>query len=145
MKLISLAFLLASALSLTQASPVIARDDKKPPYFFLIGDSTVAEGAGWGNGLLAYLKDPAVGENRAKSGSTTASWKSNGRWESLLEDIEANADDYEPIVTMQFGHNDQKGLTLDEYRANLVGLVEGIKEAGGHPVYTNFRTTDGPG
>lgn len=110
------------------------RRTAKPPYFLLIGDFTVAVLGGWGDGFLSYLKDPAEGENRARSGTTTSSWKSNGRWNDLMEAIDAFKDDYEPVVTLQFGHNDQKSLTSDEYRANLVNMTSEIELAGGTPV-----------
>ncbi|TDZ54005.1 Rhamnogalacturonan acetylesterase RhgT [Colletotrichum trifolii] len=110
------------------------------PYFFLIGDSTVAIDGGWGNGLLSYLKDPAEGENRGKSGSTTASWKTNGRWTSLLQGINDTKADYEPIVTVQFGHNDQKSMELDEFRANLVSIGEELKGAGATPIFITSLT-----
>lgn len=125
--------LVLSALGLVNASP-LPRQTTKPPYLFLIGDSTVAVDGGWGNGLLSYLKDPAKGENRAVGGTTTVSWKSNGRWDDLLESVEASKDDYEPIITIQFGHNDQKGMELDEFQSNLESIVSDLEEAGGTPV-----------
>ncbi|KAF7586538.1 hypothetical protein BBP40_008693 [Aspergillus hancockii] len=136
--------LLASLLSQVQANPVLRA--AKPPSLFLIGDSTVAVNGGWGDGLLSYLKDPAKGENRGVSGSTTVSWKSNGRWDALIESVESNAADYEPIVTIQFGHNDQKVLTLDVFQANLEAIATDIKEAGGTPILITSltrRTFDG--
>lgn len=105
-----------------------------PPHFFLIGDSTVAVNGGWGDGFLSYLNEPAAGENRGVSGSTTVSWKSNGRWAALIRDVNANKAAYEPIVTIQFGHNDQKVMGLDEFRENLLGIVSEIQAAGGTPV-----------
>ncbi|KAJ0307904.1 hypothetical protein COL5a_008145 [Colletotrichum fioriniae] len=113
---------------------------KKPPYLFLIGDSTVAVNGGWGDGFLSYLKDPAKGDNRGKSGSTTVSWKSNGRWASLLQGINDTRADYEPIVTVQFGHNDQKSLTLDEFRANLVDIAAELRDAGATPIFITSLT-----
>ncbi|KNG82001.1 hypothetical protein ANOM_009215 [Aspergillus nomiae NRRL 13137] len=130
--------LIATLLGQVQASPVGRAS--KAPYFFLIGDSTVAVNGGWGDGLLAYLKDPAKGENRAVSGTTTVSWKSNGRWDDLIESIESNAGEYEPIVTVQFGHNDQKTLTLDEFTTNLESIATDIKEAGGTPIFITSLT-----
>lgn len=127
-----LSSLFVSALGIAHAS-LVARQTKSP-YFFLIGDSTVAEDGGWGNGLLEYLKDPAKGENRAVGGTTTVSWKSNGRWDELLESVEANKDEYEPIITIQFGHNDQKGMELDEFQSNLESIVSDLEEAGGTTV-----------
>ncbi|KAL2107856.1 hypothetical protein VUR80DRAFT_4667 [Thermomyces stellatus] len=138
MKFTALSSLLVSALGLVHATPVARQT--KAPYFFLIGDSTVAERGGWGNGLLEYLKDPAKGENRAVSGTTTVSWKSNGRWDDLLESVEANKDDYEPIITIQFGHNDQKGMELDEFQSNLESIVADLTEAGGTPILITSLT-----
>lgn len=140
MKLLDLALILSSSWGLVQATPTIRAS--KPPYFFLIGDSTVAAGGGWGDGLLPYLKDPAQGENRGEGGTTTESWKANGRWEDLIEGIEANASDYEPIVTVQFGHNDQKDMELDVFKTNMVDIAAEIEEAGGTPVsqvYDKFK------
>ena len=128
----ALASLFLSALGLVHATPVARQT--KAPYLFLIGDSTVAEDGGWGNGLLGYLKDSAKGENRAVGGTTTVSWKSNGRWDDLLESVEASKDDYEPIITIQFGHNDQKVMELDEFQANLESIVTDLEAAGGTPV-----------
>ncbi|ETS84964.1 hypothetical protein PFICI_02989 [Pestalotiopsis fici W106-1] len=117
---------LAAGISIKRAS--------KDPYFLLIGDSTVAVNGGWGDGFLSYLRNGAEGENRGKSGSTTASWKANGRWADLLTTVADEKDAKEPIVTIQFGHNDQKSLTLDEYRANLVNITTTLKEAGATPI-----------
>lgn len=117
---------------MAQGTPVASQS--KAPYFLLIGDSTVAVNGGWGDGLLSYMKDPARGENRAKSGATTVSWKANGRWEALIESVEANSDEYEPIVTVQFGHNDQKVMELDEFQAQLESIVADVTAAGGTPV-----------
>ncbi|KAF5562846.1 acetylesterase [Fusarium napiforme] len=114
-----------------QSSPVAQA--AKPPQFFLIGDSTVAVDGGWGNGFLSYLNAPAKGDNRGVSGSTTVSWKSNGRWDALIKDIGAAKADFEPVVTIQFGHNDQKVMQLDEFHANLVDIGNQIKAAGGTP------------
>lgn len=123
---------LLSLFAAARASPITR--EAKPPYFLLVGDSTVVDGGGWGSGFLPFLKDPADGSNRAKSGTTTVSWKSNGRYKDLLETLEERKDDYETIVTLQFGHNDQKGMTLDEYEVNLTSLINGVKDAGGVPV-----------
>lgn len=132
MKYSTVTLFLALAADIVSGNPIAKA--KKSPYFFLIGDSTVAVRGGWGNGFLSYLKDPAEGENRGVSGSTTVSWKSSGRWASLLQGINDTKAEYEPIVTVQFGHNDQKSLTLDEFRGNLVDIASELKEAGATPV-----------
>ncbi|KAI8316641.1 cytochrome p450 [Colletotrichum sp. SAR11_59] len=130
--------LLALAASLISGTPTPRA--AKDPYFFLIGDSTVAVSGGWGDGFLSYLKSPAEGENRGKSGSTTVLWKSNGRWDSLLQGINDTKADYEPIVTVQFGHNDQKVMELDEFRANLIDIAAELKSAGATPIFITSLT-----
>jgi lysophospholipase L1-like esterase len=132
MRLFSVNFCVTAVAGLVSGGLVTRQT--KPPYFLLVGDSTVAPDGGWGDGLLAYLKEGAEGENRAKSGATTVSWKSDGRWDSLIETIGNTKAEYEPIVTIQFGHNDQKVMTLDEFRANLLEYADDIKALGGTPV-----------
>ncbi|KAL4919190.1 SGNH hydrolase-type esterase domain-containing protein [Aspergillus aurantiobrunneus] len=131
MKLSAAASLLG-LLSYTTASPVRRADS--PPYFITIGDSTVAANGGWGDGFLSYVDDPASGTNRGKGGSTTVSWRANGRWEELVENINETVGDYQAIVTIQFGHNDQKALSVDEYGGNLVGLCADIQDLGATPI-----------
>jgi hypothetical protein len=129
---LSLSALFLAACGLVHSTPTSRAD--KPPRFFLIGDSTVAVNGGWGDGLLSYLNGPAEGDNRGVSGSTTVSWKSSGRWDTLLKDVGAAKNDFEPVVTIQFGHNDQKVMQLDEFHSNLVSIGNDIKNAGGTPV-----------
>ncbi|CEN60924.1 hypothetical protein ASPCAL07595 [Aspergillus calidoustus] len=133
MKLSPLALALA-LFTFTTANPLPVPKATKPPFFITIGDSTVAVNGGWGDGFLSFVHDPADGTNRGKSGSTTVSWRANGRWAALVENINSTLADYETIVTMQFGHNDQKSLTLDEYRDNLEGLVSDLQDLGATPI-----------
>lgn len=106
----------------------------KPPYFILTGDSTVAVNGGWGDGFLADLKSPASGVNSGKSGATIPSFRAEGRWNTAIGAVKSHKGDHESIVTIQFGHNDQKTYTLEQYSNNLVGLVNEVKAAGGTPV-----------
>ncbi|KAF5667235.1 putative acetylesterase [Fusarium heterosporum] len=129
---LTFAALLLNGAGLVLSTPVSRT--AKPPHFFLIGDSTVAVDGGWGDGFLSYLLTPAEGDNRGVSGSTTVSWKSDGRWDTLLQNITAAKAEFEPVVTIQFGHNDQKVMALDQFHANLVDIGNAIKEAGGVPL-----------
>lgn len=137
----SISTLFFTACGLVHSAP--AARAAKPPKFFLIGDSTVAVDGGWGDGLLSYLKSPAEGDNRGVSGSTTVSWKSSGRWDTLLKDVGAAKNDFEPVVTIQFGHNDQKVMELDAFHSNLVNIGNDIKNAGGTPVSKSLQGSIG--
>ncbi|KAM5348983.1 hypothetical protein ACJ41O_008806 [Fusarium nematophilum] len=112
----------------------------KPPFFVLTGDSTVAVNGGWGDGFLSYLKDPADGVNIAKSGATTVSFRAQGLWAKALQNVASHLEDYEPIVTIQFGHNDQKVMTIDEYSGNLTRLATEVQAAGGTPIIITSLT-----
>ncbi|KAM0432206.1 hypothetical protein ACHAPT_004742 [Fusarium lateritium] len=113
---------------------------QKPPYFVLTGDSTVAVNGGWGDGFLADLKNPAAGVNSGKSGATIPSFRAEGRWKTALDNVKSHLGDYESIVTIQFGHNDQKTYTLEQYSNNLAGLVDEVKKAGGTPIIITSLT-----
>ncbi|KAL4940232.1 SGNH hydrolase-type esterase domain-containing protein [Aspergillus oleicola] len=89
---------------------------------------------GWGDGFLSFVASPADGVNHGKSGTTTVSWLANGRWEDLVDNINETVSDYETIVTMQFGHNDQMSLGLDEYESNLMGIVSDLLDLGATPI-----------
>ncbi|SPO01595.1 probable acetylesterase [Cephalotrichum gorgonifer] len=139
MRLLDFGLVATACGSLVQANPTGRHS--KPPNLFLIGDSTVAVDGGWGNGLLSYLKDPpARGENRGLSGATTVTWKLDGRWEKLIGDIHSIKADYEPIVTVQFGHNDQKVMSSEEFKSNMVNITNDIRAAGGTPILITSLT-----
>jgi lysophospholipase L1-like esterase len=139
--------LLASSLSLlASASPLQRR--AKAPAFFLAGDSTTAVqstgGGGWGDGFLdTTLKNGAWGTNYGHNGATTASFRSGGDWATVLAAVADAADDYDPYVTIQFGHNDQKstsGVTIAQFQANLETFVDDVRAAGGTPILLTSLT-----
>jgi lysophospholipase L1-like esterase len=110
----------------------------KPPFFILTGDSTVATGGGWGDALLNRTKKPGSGINLAKNGATTVSFRGQGLWDTALDNVKAQKAKHEAIVTIQFGHNDQKTLTLEQYSDNLSTMISEVKTAGGTAVSSNF-------
>lgn len=77
---------------------------------WLVGDSTVATGSGWGDFLQDFLKSAGNAQNRGKSGRSSKSYYEEGDswWKSanskaVMKGIMAG--DY---VLVQFGHNDSK-------------------------------------
>ncbi|KAJ0337760.1 hypothetical protein COL154_013000 [Colletotrichum chrysophilum] len=149
MRFQGIAATLVTALTSVSAAPfgenteVQARQDTKPPYFLLTGDSTVAVGGGWGDGFLRYVQSPADGKNYGKSGATTVSFRAQGIWDTVIGEVQANKDAFSPIVTIQFGHNDQKeaaGISPDQFQANLETLANEVKAAGGTPILITSLT-----
>jgi rhamnogalacturonan acetylesterase len=83
---------------------------KTRPTLFLIGDSTVKNGKGrgdgglwgWGSFLPAHFDTTRLRiENHALGGTSSRTFRSQGHWAKVLPRIKAG--DY---VIMQFGHND---------------------------------------
>ncbi|PCG91466.1 Esterase, SGNH hydrolase-type, subgroup [Penicillium occitanis (nom. inval.)] len=113
----------------------------KPAAFFLAGDSTTAAqssgGGGWGVGFLKTLTGGAIGTDLGYNGATTASFVAGGAWANVIDAVTRNKERYQPYVTIQFGHNDQKntsGVTIANYTTNLATLATEVKTAGGIPI-----------
>lgn len=96
------------------------------PVLYLIGDSTVKNGKGrgdgglwgWGNYLGNYFDTTKISvENDALGGTSSRTFQSMGLWDKVLAKIQPG--DY---VIMQFGHNDSSPLD-DTARAR--GTIKG--------------------
>jgi lysophospholipase L1-like esterase len=111
------------------ASAQDAGANAKPPTLFLIGDSTVRNGAGdgankqwgWGEPIAAYF-DPAkiAVLNRARGGRSSRTFLTEGLWEQVLSAMKPG-----DFVLIQFGHNDG-GPINDTSRAR--GTIKGVGE-----------------
>ena len=97
------------------------------PTLYLIGDSTVKNGKGKGDGSLwgwgSYLADffdlnKINVENHALGGTSTRTFQSKGLWDAVLTKLQPG-----DFVLMQFGHND--GSPLDD-TARARGTIKGI-------------------
>ena len=120
---------LALALLSVIASSQGAGASAKPPTLFLIGDSTVRNGAGdgankqwgWGEPIVAYF-DPAkiAVLNRARGGRSSRTYLTEGLWEQVLTAMKPG-----DFVLIQFGHNDG-GPVNDNSRAR--GTIKGVGE-----------------
>jgi lysophospholipase L1-like esterase len=99
------------------------------PTLFLIGDSTVRNGAGdgankqwgWGEPIVAYF-DPAKISvlNRARGGRSSRTFLTEGLWDQVLAAMKPG-----DFVLIQFGHNDG-GPINDTSRAR--GTIKGVGE-----------------
>src|SRR5262245_19498208 len=111
------------------ASAQGASANAKPPTLFLIGDSTVRNGAGdgankqwgWGEPIAAYF-DPAkiAVLNRASGGRSSRTFLSAGLWDQVISAMTPG-----DFVWIQFGHNDG-GPINDASRAR--GAIKGVCE-----------------
>jgi lysophospholipase L1-like esterase len=111
---------------------------------YLAGDSTVTDQnaqypynpvesyGGWGQMLPVFLNGNYAVSNHAHSGLTTESFRSEGHYEILMEQISEG-----DVCLFQFGHNDQKVDDLKAeggYRNNLIRYILEIREKGAVPV-----------
>ena len=102
-------------------------DENKPkPVIYLIGDSTVKNGSGkgegglwgWGDFLYTQIDTNRISIiNFARGGRSSRTFISEGLWDKVLAQLEPG--DY---VIMQFGHNDG-GPVNDNFRAR--GSIKG--------------------
>jgi rhamnogalacturonan acetylesterase len=108
------------------SSCVILKSAVKPT-LFLIGDSTVKNGKGkgdgqlwgWGSFIGEFFKTDQLNiENEALGGTSSRTFQTNGLWEVVLAKVKKG-----DFVMMQFGHNDGSALA-DTARAR--GTIRGI-------------------
>lgn len=99
----------------------------RKPTLFVIGDSTVKNGKGmgdgglwgWGNFLSDFFDLTKISiENHALGGTSTRTFQSKGLWDSVLVKLKTG-----DMVLMQFGHND--GSPLDD-TARARGTIRGV-------------------
>lgn len=131
---------LTVSLVATLPGPPTLADDAAPVRVVLIGDSTVKNGSGrgegglwgWGQVLAEHFDaDCAVIENRAIGGRSSRTYLTEGRWDAALERLRPG-----DFVLMQFGHNDGGQMFEGSRpRASIKGngdeTAEGVVEATG--------------
>jgi DNA sulfur modification protein DndE len=128
-----------SVLSLILITAFLAFGQNQPVNVFLVGDSTMADKPlnenperGWGQLLPRYFDSGIVIKNHAVNGRSTKSFRDEGRWDKVLQDLRKG-----DWVFIQFGHNDQKSedpkrfaAANTDYRSNLVRYVTEARAKG---------------
>ena len=116
---------------------------ESPVRVYLIGDSTMADKPlvgtaerGWGQVFPLLFDKMVLVENHARNGRSTKSFITEGRWQTVLDKLQAG--DY---VFIQFGHNDAKKEDTSryaeprtDYRKNLLRFVEDTRAKGAIPI-----------
>jgi lysophospholipase L1-like esterase len=114
---------------------------KKKIKIFLAGDSTMSikeikayPETGWGMPFANMFDSTVTVDNRAKNGRSTKTFISEGLWDALIKDVQA--DDY---VFIQFAHNDEvkekkSYATPVEFHDNLVRFIKETRAKNAHPV-----------
>ena len=110
---------------------------------FLAGDSTMCNyqdrqypQQGWGQALYKFMKNPAELHNKAIGGRSAKSFKAEGRWRKIVDELKAG-----DCVIVAFGHNDankkktERYSTKEEYKALMKGFADDVKAKGATIVY----------
>lgn len=115
---------------------------KKHITVWLIGDSTMSvkevkayPETGWGMPFTAFFDSTVTIDNRAKNGRSTKSFRAEGLWQPVVENLKEG--DY---VFIQFGHNDEgkekvgRYTTPEEFKSNLWAYVAETRSKKAIPV-----------
>jgi pectinesterase len=129
-----LSALLVPASGPAPASALHEQGPRRPMRLVLVGDSTVADRAGWGRAFRLFCDDTIECVNVAAGGRSSKSYIDEGRWTSAL----ALKGDY---YLIQFGHNDEPGKGPERetepattYRAYLSRYIADARAIGAKPV-----------
>jgi lysophospholipase L1-like esterase len=129
--------ILIALITAAQASP---QSELPRIRIILVGDSTMAAKSGWGPGFCADVIEQVDCVNMAKGGRSSASYRAEGSWTKVMDELKRNSDYASTYVLIQFGHNDQPGKPgrstdlATEFPANLRLYVEEVKATGAKPV-----------
>jgi lysophospholipase L1-like esterase len=100
----------------------------------------MALNSGWGPGFCADVVEQVDCVNMAKGGRSSSSYRAEGSWTKVMDELSRNSDYASTYLLIQFGHNDQPGKPgrstdlATEFPANLRLYVEQVKATGAKPV-----------
>ena len=128
------------------SSRVLKFTDAAKVRIALAGDSTVADGSGWGPAFAKQVKPGTECLNFALGGQSSKSFRDSGNWQKTLDSKPTH-------VLIQFGHNDMPGKGPNRetdpattYRDNLIRCVDEARAIGAEPILVTSlarRTFDG--
>ena len=110
---------------------------------YMAGDSTMCNynprqypQQGWGQALAVFMKDPGRLHNRAVGGRSAKSFKKEGRWQKLVDDLKEG-----DWVIIAFGHNDANKAKADryssvpDYKDLMRGFATDVRAKGANAVF----------
>ena len=131
---------LALVLSVITAISAAPQSQLPRVRIILVGDSTMAVRSGWGPGFCADVVEQVACVNMAKGGRSSGSYRAEGSWAKVMDELKRNSEFQSTYILIQFGHNDQPnkpGRSTDlvkQFPANMRRYAEEVKEAGAKPV-----------
>lgn len=116
------------------SSRVLKFSDTAKVRIALAGDSTVADGSGWGPAFAKQVKPGVECLNFALGGQSSKSFRDSLNWQKTLDSKPTH-------VFIQFGHNDMPGKGPNRetdpattYRDNLIHCVDEARAMGAEPI-----------
>ena len=141
MRKIGPSFLIGLFTAVSSALPQGASQSEAPRVrIILVGDSTMAVKSGWGPGFCADVVERVECVNMAKGGRSSGSYRAEGSWAKVIDELKRNSEFASTYVLIQFGHNDQPGKPgrstdlSTEFPANLRLYVDEVKSTGAKPI-----------
>ncbi|HEY4079328.1 MAG TPA: rhamnogalacturonan acetylesterase [Burkholderiaceae bacterium] len=129
--------LIAAGLAL---AAVCGHAETQPVRVILVGDSTLAPKNGYGDALCARFKPEVRCLNMAKNGRSSGSYRAEGSWQQVMDELKNKGAYANSYVLIEFGHNDQPGKPgrstdlATEFPVNLTRYVDEVRSLGGTPV-----------
>ena len=111
-----------------------------PVRIIVVGDSTTAVKSGWGPAFAADVVPQVTCVNLAKGGRSSGSYRAEGSWAKVLNELTNQAGFKATYVLIQFGHNDQPGKPgrstdlAAEFPVNMRRYAQEVAAAGARPV-----------
>ena len=96
--------------------------------------------SGWGPGFSKDIVPQVTFTNMAKGGRSSGSYRAEGSWAKVLDELKRNAEFKTTYVLIQFGHNDQPGKPgrstdlATEFPVNIRQYVQDVLTNGAKPV-----------
>src|ERR1700730_4798887 len=140
MRISGLSFLIGLLTAVSAVAQASSQFGLQPVRIILVGDSTMAVKSGWGPGFCADVVEQVDCVNMAKGGRSSGSYRAEGSWAKVMDELKRNSDYASTYVLIQFGHNDQPGKPgrstdlATEFPANLRLYIDEVKATGAKPV-----------
>ncbi|EGF91562.1 GDSL-like Lipase/Acylhydrolase family protein [Asticcacaulis biprosthecium C19] len=128
---------LFTVLALLSPLPAIAAD---PVRIIVVGDSTMTDKSGYGKGFCARFTPDVTCINAARGGRSSKSYRAEGLWDKVLEQLRDGKAYARTYVWIGFGHNDgsakpERHTDLEtEFPVNMRRYAQDIQAAGAIPV-----------
>ncbi|WP_052025241.1 SGNH/GDSL hydrolase family protein [Asticcacaulis sp. AC402] len=133
------AALFTALAALLAALPAVA-EPLAPIRVILVGDSTMTDKSGYGKGFCARFTTEVTCINAARGGRSSKSYRVEGLWDKVMEQLGDSNTYARTYVWIGFGHNDgsakpDRHTDLEtEFPVNMRGFAREIQAAGAVPV-----------